>query len=136
MMLNKRGAALLQVLIISAVLAGISAMVLRATLSRTVNARRTRHTISSQMIIENAMAQVNARWASLTPETYAKYLASCILKCNSENVEDCETDENRTTTISVPVADGSTRNVIVKFWKEEDTGKCVAKYSIVNGVDL
>ena len=59
MRLNKRGVALLQVLIISAVLAGLSAMILRAVLSRTVTARKTYRTVTAQMIIESCMAEVN-----------------------------------------------------------------------------
>ncbi len=135
-MLNKRGAALLQVLIISAVLAGLSAMILRATLSRTLSARRNRHTISAQMVIENAMAQINARWASLTPETYAKYLDLCILKCDEDDVAECNNEDNRIENITVPGADGNTHSVTVKFEKENETGKCVAEYSIENGTNL
>ncbi len=135
-MLNKRGAALLQVLIISAVLAGLSAMILRATLSRTLSARRTRHTISSQMIIENAMAQINTRWASLTPETYAKYLELCILKCDKSEVTACNDDAYRTEIIEVPGMESNTYRVTVKFDKKTGEDNCVATYSIENGVNL
>lgn len=135
-MLNKRGAALLQVLIISAVLVGLSAMILRATLSRTLSARRMRHTLSSQMIIENAMAQINARWASLTPETYAEYLEHCILKCDKADVASCAADDQyRTETVVVPGVD-TTHTVTVRFAQEQGTDNCIATYSIENGVDL
>ncbi|MBR5151340.1 MAG: hypothetical protein IKW71_00705, partial [Elusimicrobiaceae bacterium] len=62
MYLNKRGVALLQVLIISAVIAGLAAMILRVTLSRTTAARQTRRTVSAQLLIESCMAEVNSLW--------------------------------------------------------------------------
>lgn len=77
MRLNKRGMALLQVLIVAAILAGMAAMILRVSLSRTITARQTRRTVSSQLLIENCMAEVNALWATKTPEAYARDLANC-----------------------------------------------------------
>lgn len=67
MHLNKRGVALLQVLIVAAVLAGFSAMVLRVVMSRTLLARQNRRTVTAQMLIENCMAEVNYKLASETP---------------------------------------------------------------------
>lgn len=67
MHLNKRGVALLQVLIVAAVLAGFSAMVLRVVMSRTLLARQNRRTVTAQMLIENCMAEVNYKLASQTP---------------------------------------------------------------------
>ncbi len=77
MLLNKRGAALLQVLIVTAILAGMSAMILRLSLSRTITSRQTRHVINAQSVIESCMAEVNAIWASKTPTAYARDLAAC-----------------------------------------------------------
>ena len=77
MRLNKRGMALLQVLIVAAILAGMAAMILRVSLSRTITVRQTRRTVSSQMLIENCMAEVNVLWAAKTPEAYARDLANC-----------------------------------------------------------
>lgn len=77
MYLNKRGAALLQVLIVSAVLASMATMILRATLARTSSSNRTRHTVTAQMAIENCMAEVNTIWASKTPEAYDRDLRKC-----------------------------------------------------------
>ena len=76
-LLNKRGAALFQVLIVSAILAGISAMILRASLSRTLTARQVRHTVSTQLLIESCMAEVNNLWAAKTPDQYAEDLSTC-----------------------------------------------------------
>ncbi len=82
MLLNKRGAALLQVLIVAAILAGMSAMILRLSLSRTITSRQTRHTMMAQSVIESCMAEVNAIWATKTPVAYARDLAACQM-CDS-----------------------------------------------------
>lgn len=74
---NNRGAALLQVLILSAILAGMATMILRVTLSRSVASKQVRHQITAQKMIESCMAQVNMFWASKTPEAYARDLAEC-----------------------------------------------------------
>ena len=83
-LLNKRGAALFQVLIVSAILAGIAAMVLRSSLSRTLTARQVRHSISAQLLIESCMAEINNLWAAKTPEQYAQDLAACRFYADSE----------------------------------------------------
>ncbi len=74
---SKRGAALLQVLIITAILAGMSAMILRLALSRTITSRQTRHTVNAQAVIEACMAEVNTLWAAKTPVAYERDLAAC-----------------------------------------------------------
>ena len=51
MLKNQKGAALLQVLLITVVLAGMATMLLRASLSRTSGARQTRRAVSSQLYI-------------------------------------------------------------------------------------
>lgn len=100
---NKRGAALFQVLIVAAILAGISAMVLRASLSRTLTARQVRHTVSAQLLMESCMAEVNNLWAAKTPEQYAEDLAACrfyadegapvtTFNCKSNNARSGRTD--------------------------------------------
>ena len=93
MVFNKRGAALLQVLIITAILAGMSAMILRLSLSRTINSRKARHTIAAQTVIESCMAEVNTLWAAKTPEAYARDLAACQM-CDTTADEGC-TSENQ-----------------------------------------
>ena len=67
---NNRGAALLQVLMLSALLAGLSVMVLRAALSRQVMVRKTRHTIGLHMAVSACIAEINNMWAVMTPEQY------------------------------------------------------------------
>ena len=49
MLHNKRGAALLQVLLVTVVLAGMATMLLRANLSRTTTSRQTRRAVSAPM---------------------------------------------------------------------------------------
>ena len=61
---NNKGAALMQVLLVTVVLAGMSAMLLRATLSRTMTVRQTRRNVSTQIMADSCMAEVN----SLPPE--------------------------------------------------------------------
>lgn len=79
MLLNKRGVALLQVLIIVAILGGMMAMILRVVMSRTTTARQTYRTVTAQMLIESCMAEVNQIWATKTPQTYATDLEGCCM---------------------------------------------------------
>lgn len=75
MKLNKKGAALMQVLLITIILAGIATMILRATLSRTSSARRTRRAVSAQVLIQTCMAEVNSLWSKKTPEAFRRDLS-------------------------------------------------------------
>lgn len=72
--LGKKGAALMQVLLITVILAGIATMLLRMGLSRTTSARRTRRLVNTQMLIESCMAEMNMVWASKTPEAFTRDL--------------------------------------------------------------
>ena len=74
MKLNKKGAVLMQVLLITIILAGIATMILRATLSRTSSARRTRRAVSAQVLIQTCMAEVNSLWSKKTPEAFRRDL--------------------------------------------------------------
>lgn len=60
----------MQVLLVTVVLAGMAAMLLRATLSRTITARHTRRSVSTQLMVDSCMAEVNSLWASKSPETF------------------------------------------------------------------
>ena len=72
---NKKGAALMQVLLIALVLAGIATMMLRVTLSRTSSARQTRRISFATMLIESCMAEVNELWSSKTPIAFRRDMA-------------------------------------------------------------
>ena len=74
MKLNCKGAALMQVLLITVILAGIATMLLRASLSRTTSARRTRRTVSAQILIQTCMAEVNTLWSKKSPEAFQRDL--------------------------------------------------------------
>lgn len=69
---NKKGAALMQVLLITIILAGIATMLLRASLSRTTSARKTRRAVSGQVLIQACMAEVNTIWSKKTPEAFRR----------------------------------------------------------------
>ena len=64
----------MQVLLITIILAGIATMILRATLSRTSSARRTRRAVSAQVLIQTCMAEVNSLWSKKTPEAFRRDL--------------------------------------------------------------
>ena len=129
MRLNKRGVALLQVLIISAVLAGLSTMILRATLSRTVTSRQTRKTVSAQMLIESCMVEVNAWWASKTPQVYAEDLSACNI-CHVANTGNCGANKKQwTCTIG-----NAGQSYSVRADMSSSGAKCQIEYTVINGV--
>ena len=66
--MNKKGAALMQVLLIAVILAGIATMLLRASLSNTISARKSRRHVTAQTVIESCMAEVNALWSLKSEE--------------------------------------------------------------------
>ena len=130
---SRRGVALLQVLIVTALLAGMSAMILRASLSRTVTARQTRHQVISQMVIEACMAEVSNIWAAKTSEAYARDLASCQMCPSSSG--DCPSAKTHTCSVNVS---GTTYTVNATFAAggPDSSGLCRLNYSIVDGVNL
>lgn len=90
MLNNKKGAALLQVLLVTVVLAGMATMLLRASLSRTTTARQTRRTVSAQLLVNACMAEVNTLWSSKTPAAFANDMRQCIMYCKtSATTGDC-----------------------------------------------
>ncbi|MGN0017240.1 MAG: hypothetical protein ACI37O_07890 [Candidatus Avelusimicrobium sp.] len=86
MLNNKKGAALLQVLLVTVVLAGIATMLLRASLSRTTTARQTRRTVSAQLLVNACMAEVNTLWSHKTPAAFANDMNQCIMYCKSGEI--------------------------------------------------
>jgi len=83
MLLSKKGAALLQVLLVTAVLAGIATLLLRVSISHAKTSRTVRRQISAQMLIESCATEVNAFWMVKSPETFARDIEQCIMYCNS-----------------------------------------------------
>ena len=84
---TKKGAALLQVLLVTVILAGMATMLLRASLSRTTSARKTRRTVSAQMLVNSCMAEVNTLWSLKSAESFARDLSQCIMYCNSSDIQ-------------------------------------------------
>ena len=132
---NKKGAALLQVLLITAVLAGIATMLLRASLSRTTAARKTRRTVSAQMLVNSCMAEVNTIWSIKSPEAFARDMSQCIMYCRSNNVTSaCSTANSVKTHECNMTVNGNAYTVTAEFTTsspEEDGGrKCELVYTI------
>ena len=137
MLLNKRGAALLQVLIIAAILAGMSAMILRLTLSRTITSRQSRHVIAAQTVIESCMAEVNTFWAAKTSADYAADLAACRM-CKTTGGQCTATDTYTCSNIDI-YADSDNYTVTAKMESRSGsvTPPCKITYTIThttNGV--
>lgn len=140
---NSRGAALLQVLMLSALLAGLAVMVLRATLSRQVTARQTRHAIGVHQAVTACIAEINDMWALMTPEQYKTSLSTCTMPpfpsggpaCGESVVAGewyCHVD---------PFADGSGVCVTARMHQKDPTkdlhieSPCQIDFVVNNGVD-
>ena len=80
---NKKGAALMQVLLITAILAGIATMLLRASLSRTASARKTRRQVSAQVLIQSCMSQVNDLWTAKNPTAFYRDMRDGTMYCKN-----------------------------------------------------
>lgn len=125
---NKKGAALMQVLLITVILAGIATMLLRATLSRTASARKTRRAVSGQVLIQTCMAEVNSLWSKKTPEAFRRDLKGDakgpFMYCSGGTSETCQGDNIKRTyecTIPNPYQDGQIYKVVASF-KKDDNG--------------
>ena len=80
MLRNKKGVALAQVLLITVVLAGMAAMLLRVSMSRANIASQMNRRIMYQSLINACQAEVNALWAVKTPESFARDLSTCTMR--------------------------------------------------------
>ena len=81
MLHNKKGAALMQVLLATAVLAGMATMLLRASLSRTSSVRQIRQSVSTELLIESCQAEINMMWSKKKPEVFKRDLSGCWMNC-------------------------------------------------------
>lgn len=88
MLTNKKGAALLQVLLVTAILAGMATMLLRASLSRSTSVRNTRQNVSKELLIEACQAEINIMWSYKKPEVFQRDLAGCWMNCSVPFTED------------------------------------------------
>lgn len=154
MLRNQKGAALLQVLLVTVVLAGMAAMLLRSSLSRTTTARQTRRSVSSQMLINACQAEVNALWSVKSPEIFARDLSQCWMHCSipvecAEDDSACLalkgtpcTDEGTTpnatrTYTCAPIKIGTVHYQVTATFdttqNPTELAQCPLRYSIVDG---
>ena len=137
MLANKKGAALLQVLLITVVLAGMATMLLRASLSRTSSMRQARRTVSAQLLINTCMAEINTLWSVKSADVFARDNAQCLMWCNASVTEPCNVsgsspNASRSSTCQVSNGD-NTYNVQATFNDEGPASDgCKLTYTITN----
>ena len=140
MLKTNKGAALLQVLLITVVLAGMATMLLRASLSRTSSMRQSRRTVSAQLLINACMLEINTLWSVKRPEVFARDRDDCYMWCNAAVGETCtlegsSANASRSYTCSV-TNEGKSYNVEAKFTKPTATADgCELTYTITNADD-
>lgn len=139
---NKKGAALLQVLLVTVILAGMATMLLRASLSRTTAARKTRRTVSAQMLVNSCMAQVNNMWAAKSPEMFARDMSQCIMYCKDASTGTCPSAQVEKTYKCNISLNGQTYAVTAAFDPSgtdaviNSDNKCKLTYTIESNVDV
>ena len=89
MLRNNKGVALAQVLLMTVVLAGMAAMLLRVSMSRANISSQINRRIRYQSLINACQAEVNALWAVKTPESFARDLSTCTMRRHG-NVESAD----------------------------------------------
>ena len=152
MLSSKKGAALMQVLLVAAILAGIATMLLRANLSRVSTAHQTRRLTSSQIEVESCMEEINQMWAAKTPEAFSRDLRECIFYCkagpNKTNFDEPCYDpagtgevtnlENRVTEYICESTggDGYDPGHVVRAVMSKESGLCQIEYTVQNTQDL
>lgn len=140
MKLNKKGAALMQVLLITVILTGIATMLLRASLSRTTSARRTRRAASAQVLIQNCMAEVNSLWANKSPEAFRRdwngvgnngvpYMycsgsGTSIVRCPPENIVS-------TYKCTIPNPEGGDPYIVTAYFEENASANAGQMWQLV-----
>ncbi len=133
MLRNKKGAALLQVLLVTVVLAGMATMLLRANLSRTTTSRQTRRAVSGQLLINACQAEVNALWSLKDADTFAADLENCWMYCDRTSEQSCETQNRKSYKCKPVTSDGVMYQVEALFTgnqPDSTTGQCALKYEI------
>lgn len=89
MLSSKRGAAILQVLLVAAVLAGLSVLLLRASLSRASSSHQTRRVVSSQLEIDSCMAEINQLFAIKSANSFTRDMDECVFYCRGGGTGSC-----------------------------------------------
>ena len=139
-LLNRKGAALMQVLLITIILAGMATMLLRVSLSRTASARKTRRASSANILIQACMAEVNTFWSSLTEEAFIKHMnkGKPYFSCSALDANGWCPDANRVTShvcqASTPYGAGTAQyQVTAKF---NNDGKLVYEVNEAGSANL
>ena len=137
MLSSKRGAAILQVLLVAAVLAGISVFLLRASLSRASSARQTRRTVAAQLEIESCMAQVNQLWSIKSPQIFARDMNECIFYCDPVYANgSCEGTKVTEFTCPYVNTDATGTSPEVTATISGTAGNCQITYTVNNAQNL
>lgn len=128
----------MQVLLVTAVLAGITTMLLRVTLSRSTTARQMRRTVSAQMLIESCMAEVNVVWAAKNAQAYARDIHQCIMYCDDAETDTlCSTGSGGNAVYTYtcsPKVDGTTYTVVATM--SGSNGACQINYEVQSATNL
>ena len=114
----------MQVLLITMILAGMATMLLRASLSRTASARKTRRVVTAEMLVESCMAEVNALWASKGEDAFLSDLSANIMYTDTAEAQHNE----YVCKISDPNG-GEEYQVKARFVQEEE-GNWIIKYEV------
>ena len=127
MLHNKKGVALAQVLLITVVLAGMTAMLLRVSLSRANTAKRMNQKIVYQLLLQSCQAEVSALWAAKTPEAYARDFAGCNMYV--KKTDDTPTKQYKCDSLAF---EGDNYEMFAKMTEEEpgDDGLCAIEYNM------
>ena len=138
---NKKGAALLQVLLVTVVLAGMATMLLRASLSRSTSARQTRRTVSAQLLVHSCMVEVNALWSAKKPEVFQRDMSQCLMYCNDPGAGTCaHAKQVRSYTCQEQTINDVTYTVTANFEKnvseEDGRDQCKLTYEISSEKDV
>ena len=140
MRLNKKGAALMQVLLLTVVLAGIATMLLRASLSRTSSARKTRRTVSGQVLIQACMAQVNSLWSKKSPEAFSRDLKGDsqgpFMYCSGTGMDPntCPSGNiKREYRCEIPNINGGPQYIVIASFEKDDNGVWRMVYEVLEG---
>lgn len=134
---NHKGAALLQILLVTVVLAGLSTMLLRASLSRSTNARQTRRAVSAQLLISSCQAEVQSIWAAKKSEIFDRDLRKCVMWCKSTSASAACTPDNSNasrsyTCTKITAADGNEYTVTATMDATSYNGQCMLTYVLTD----
>ena len=143
MLSSKKGAAILQVLLLAAVLAGIATMLLRFAVGRTASARHNRRMVAGQLAIQSCMAEVNEIWVDKSPEAFERDMNECIFNCksgdagfNNPSVPCSEENREREYKCVISTFDGNDSDHAVTATISGTNGDCEITYSLPNAESL